>query len=195
MSAPIFDPTTMCAGRTKSRGTPCTLAKGWRTDHAGSGNCRWHGGATPNGKKHAVREAATQALTRMGISIEIDPQDALMRLVWEGYGNVAYLRTKVQELDAVHGLDHLGDARPSVIVTMYGEWTDRLANICKLAISAGIAQKHLDLMERLADPIVVVVLASLDGLPAEEIDRRLGLAVAKLADFADFDILATGAAT
>jgi hypothetical protein len=50
-----------CGSRTKSKGTPCTLPRGWRTDHFGSGNCRWHGGATPNGAKHAASEAAAKA--------------------------------------------------------------------------------------------------------------------------------------
>lgn len=45
-----------CFATTKSRGTPCRHPRGWRTDHLGSGNCRSHGGNTPNGAKHAATE-------------------------------------------------------------------------------------------------------------------------------------------
>lgn len=58
-----------CGGRTKSKGTPCTLALGWRTDHPGSGNCRWHGGSTPNGKKHAAKERVKKACELLGIPL------------------------------------------------------------------------------------------------------------------------------
>lgn len=50
-----------CGARTKSKGTPCMLVQGWRTDHPGFGNCRWHGGNSPNGKIHAASEAKAKA--------------------------------------------------------------------------------------------------------------------------------------
>lgn len=69
MTGPVFDPETICGAKTKGRGTPCTQAKGWRTDHPGSGNCRWHGGGSPNGKKHAATERAKRAAELLGIPL------------------------------------------------------------------------------------------------------------------------------
>jgi hypothetical protein len=71
-----------CGARTKSKGTPCTMTKGWRTDHPGSGNCRWHGGATPNGAKHAATERAKSAADLLGIPLgNGDPFDLLTSAV------------------------------------------------------------------------------------------------------------------
>jgi hypothetical protein len=71
-----------CGARTKSKGTPCTMARGWRTDHPGSGNCRWHGGATPNGAKHAATERAKSAADLLGIPLgNGDPFDLLTSAV------------------------------------------------------------------------------------------------------------------
>jgi hypothetical protein len=98
MTAPIFDPETMCGGRTKSRGTPCTLVKGWRTDHAGSGNCRWHGGATPNGKKHAATERAQKACELLGIPLgNGDPFDLMTSAVQYANGQLVGSAALVRE--------------------------------------------------------------------------------------------------
>jgi hypothetical protein len=230
MQRRAFDPTYHCGARRQSddikgpgrRGDPCQQRKGAGTDHVGIGPCKWHTGNSPNARRHAERVRAEQALASLGVPIQTDPQQALLEQVWEAYGNVAFLREAVRQLqlpgaiaqaaadaaasgepattapgDAeavrVYGPDHLGDARPHVLVEMYGEERDRLAKVCKLAIDAGIAQRHLDLVERMADPIVAVVMAALEGLPPEERDRRQRLATAKLAEFADWDILAVGA--
>jgi hypothetical protein len=56
--------------------------KGWRTDHPGSGNCRWHGGNSPNGKKHAATERAKSAAELLGIPLgNGDPFDLLTSAV------------------------------------------------------------------------------------------------------------------
>jgi hypothetical protein len=192
-----FDPQTGdCAqlGQPGHRGSPCRLWKGYRTNHVGVGTCIHHMGNSPSGENKAAREMLVATLTKMGVAIEIDPQQALLQMVWEAYGNVAFLRARVQELKVVFGENHLGDAAPHVLTTMYADWTDRLAKYSRLAIDAGIAQKHLDLMERIADPIVAVVMAALEGLPPEEAAHRQQLAVAKLAEFSVFEVLAAGPA-
>ena len=79
-----------CFATTKSKGTPCTHPRGWRTDHLGSGNCRSHGGNTPNGAKHA----ATERVVRLADLLDIprgngDPFDLLAAAVGEQQQAVA----------------------------------------------------------------------------------------------------------
>jgi hypothetical protein len=177
------------------KGQPCRQFKGYGTDHPGFGHCSLHGGSTPTQVEGAARERLTRELATMGIPVQIDPQQALLEQVWEAAGNVAFLRAAVQRLRLpgavagsspapegespaevteirLYGPDHTGDAVPHVLVAMYGAERERLAKFAKFALDAGIAQKHLDLIERLADPIVAVVMAALEGLPTAEREQR-----------------------
>lgn len=61
-----FNSAKHCGGKNGS-GEPCTKSKGWGTDHAGSGRCKLHGGAstgprTENGKAIASQNAVTHGL-------------------------------------------------------------------------------------------------------------------------------------
>lgn len=52
-----YDPSKHCGGECAD-GQPCTRGKGQGTDHPGFGNCKLHTGATPNGRKSAMKERA-----------------------------------------------------------------------------------------------------------------------------------------
>lgn len=194
-----FDPAKHCGGTRRSddekgqgrKGEPCRQAKGKGTNHLGFGRCWLHGGTSKSGDQAAAKDRAIAELGKLGVQVEIDPQQALLQMVWEAAGNVSYLRGRVQQLEEIFGADHLGDAEPHVLVQLYAQERERLAKFSKIALDAGIAQRQLDLIERLADPIVVVVMAALEGLPEPEQARRQRLAVAKLAEFADYDVLAS----
>lgn len=45
----------------------CLMVKGWGTEHSGTGNCRFHGGGSPNGAKHAQGEVAAAAVAKLGL--------------------------------------------------------------------------------------------------------------------------------
>src|SRR6187431_2352314 len=102
-------------------GRPCGMTAGWGTDHLGAGPCKLHGGSTP-----AVREAvavaqevlraeaqlkeakaaASRAVSAFGGPIvDVNPEEALLGLVREAAGNVAWLGSRVQVLLAEEGLD------------------------------------------------------------------------------------------
>lgn len=181
---------TKCGARARS-GEPCRHPRGFRTKHAGFGSCYLHGGRTPNGEKHAAREGAERALEVLGVPVEIDPQQALLRQVWEAYGNVAFLRARVRELEAIHGPDHLGDERPHVLLALYNEERDRLAKIAKLAIDAGIAERAITIAEAQADAIVSVVTAVLDSLdlPRGKRDAAQAVAVRRLQELGEADLV------
>lgn len=187
-----FDAARHCGATTRQPGRgPCRNAKGFKTSHRGAGNCYLHGGRSPSGRRHAEREAAAAALRKLGVPIEVEPQQALLGQVWEAMGNVAFLRAKVQALTAIHGIDHLGDARPNVLVAMYNEERDRLAKICKLAIDAGIAERAIAIAEQQAEAIVAVITGVLDalGLPREKRDAAQATAVELLREFGARDVV------
>ncbi|HTR71869.1 MAG TPA: hypothetical protein VMH41_16790 [Mycobacteriales bacterium] len=169
-----------CGAIIKSTGKPCRQHAGTRTDHPGFGNCWLHFGRTPNGRSHGKQLAAAAALAKFGEPIEKDPAQALLELVWEAAGNVAFLRQSVQAMVTadtgrvgligdILDLTRDGDAIPvseevRALVKLYGEWADRLAKYAKAAVDAGIQSRIVDLVERQADLIASVVEKVIDGL-------------------------------
>ena len=88
-------------GGTNRKGGPCGNAAGYKTDHAGYGNCAFHGGATPNGERHAERVAAEQAVARFGLDLDDTPPDEIMlREIQRSSAMVQHLAGLVNALPA-----------------------------------------------------------------------------------------------
>lgn len=84
-------------------GRPCRHTAGWGTDHVGSGPCKLHGGNLPTVKAKAKSVLADMALRReltsFGVPLpNVTPEAALLHMVREAAGNVAYLGARVAEL-------------------------------------------------------------------------------------------------
>ena len=60
----------LCGSKKKQGTGTCTKPAGWGTDHVGFGNCKLHGGASPNGVKHAEKQ---EAAWRQRLADELDP--------------------------------------------------------------------------------------------------------------------------
>lgn len=80
----------------------CTNAKGQGTDHVGFGRCKHHGGASPNGKKHAALERARHELARakregfFGTRVSVDPEQALLEEMQRSVGAVRWLEQAIK---------------------------------------------------------------------------------------------------
>lgn len=170
-------------------GKPCQQPSGFGTSHAGIGRCKFHGGSTPTQETGAVRAAAGIALERMGLSVEKHPDQALLDLVYEAAGNVAFLREQAGEY-GTNVYRMLTSTRPDgtvtelgeserAIVKLYGEWSDRLAKYAKAAIDAGIAKRYVEMAEAQAAAIVRIIHAVLNGLPLSAEQRETGIAIAR----------------
>lgn len=179
-----------CNAKTR-RGTPCRKPAGAGTDHVGFGNCKLHGGATPNGKLSAAKQAATS----LAVELDIEPHEALLRCVRIAYGEVVFLNRKVEELqddklvvDHIRIRRHEGDASSFVERTSHSDlniWirarneaVERLARYSKLAIDAGVDERRVRLEEQLvgdlanAIDMVLTELGVRDHPDAPKVVRR-----------------------
>ena len=164
----------MCSGTSKQTGKPCGLGAGHGTDHPGFGNCKFHGGATQNGTKHAAREQAA----RLGAELDMDPHEALLIAVrkaamWERYcaEQVAQLeatavvveQTKVRRSDTGGYVEKSSRAELNVWVREHQHALDQLARLAKVAIDAGVDERRI----RLEEALVGELANAIDGLLSE----------------------------
>jgi hypothetical protein len=165
---------SLCGARTRN-GTPCALRAGWGTDHFGFGNCRFHFGATPNGRTHAIREQASVEAARLGVAVETDPHEALAAVVNILVGTANYLQEKVAQIDQDKGLD--GDSLHPTVRALHSV-LEQLQRAAKAAADAGVARRAIELDEavvtRLAEAMRLA-MADVDLTPAQEDQLRESL--------------------
>lgn len=187
-------------------GSPvCLNRAGSGTTHLGFGKCQLHGGRGVAQASQGVRlmrdMQARQAVTSLAEPIDIDPIDALLHLVHEAAGNVAFLGARVADLGYslvgdVYSVARDGSAVPVSedargIVKLYNEERDRLAKVSKIAIEAGVEKKQVELLEQQADLLVTVLRAVVQQLGLNEAKRNeaLALMAAELRRLSERDVL------
>jgi hypothetical protein len=152
-----------CGATNKRNGKPCRMTRGFRTDHPGSGHCYLHGGASPNGEKHAARIAAE----RLGAKLELAPHDALLDALYRQAAIVAFYAGRVAALDDTAliveptrirrdqdgdtTIDRSNDAGVNVWVRLYSEAVLQQAKLAKAAVDAGVAERHVRIVEAHAE--------------------------------------------
>ncbi|HEY9356503.1 MAG TPA: hypothetical protein VIQ52_09390 [Arthrobacter sp.] len=111
-----------------------------------------------------VREQMTKAVRTLGLPVDVDPGKALLDEIHWTAGHVAWLREKVQELEAdelVWGKEKHEDgvgpqgvvdvttekAGPNVWYDLYLKEREHLAKVCALALRAGIEERRVKLAE------------------------------------------------
>lgn len=150
-------------GAKKRNGEPCGRTPGWGTPHPGYGNCKNHGGCTPNGIKAAAREAAGEAVEIYGLPREIDPHQALLEELHRTAGHVSYLATTIRELEGDSQLKQyqVGEngtiERPSVWIELYHAERKHLTSVAATCIKAGIEERRVQLEERQGEMIAQVI--------------------------------------
>ena len=131
----------------------------------------------------ATKEIARRECISLGIPIEIDPGEALIRALWEAAGNVEFYRAKVAGM----GIDLLavekgpaGAAKevPSPWVLLYNDERDRLKNISVAAIKAGVEERRVRMAEADARELFSAVTfaleaAGLDSIQSNSFRREL----------------------
>jgi hypothetical protein len=147
-------PRNSCGAERRAGGS-CKKSAGWGTDHPGYGNCKLHGGSTPNGRTYAERLVARDAVERMGLPVDVQPHVALLQELHRAAGAVAYLEDIVQEL-ADHELwAHVGGgevaiprAAPSIWVSMWQTERKMLVAAAQACLSAGVEERRVRMAEQ-----------------------------------------------
>lgn len=151
-------------GAKKRGGGKCSLAPGWGTNHPGTGRCKLHGGAVPNHVKAAASEEYRKLL---GNPIEINPLDALLWMIKIRAGEVKWLTDRMAELDEK---DWTEDTLVGKQFHLYARERQHgmsdVARFSQMAISLGIAERHVKLMETYAELIASFIQGMLrDFMP------------------------------
>ncbi|NSX37817.1 hypothetical protein HTS88_15645 [Pseudarthrobacter oxydans] len=163
-----------CGAKAKGTGERCK-----RAPIAGGTVCRVHGGASSSVKAAAARraqeEAARQQLMALGEPEDIDPSEALLRLISWKYGEVKWLRQRVQNLPgheltwgvaqtdvgltAEGPIDKVTErAAPSVWWALLRQAEDQLANYAERALRAGIEERKVRIAEQQGDLVAAVMM-------------------------------------
>jgi hypothetical protein len=189
---------TLCGAQlpNKPKGTTCHNVAGFRTDHIGVGRCYRHGGRTESHQRGAETALARIECEKLGVPIEVDPGEALMRELWETAGNVAFYRALVQALPAHPELDvyehdedgghwergqpgvygrtyHVsgvptGEGKPHVLVTLYNDERAHLTAVATAALKAGVEERRVRMAESDATQIFEAQVAALRAIGRED---------------------------
>lgn len=168
-----------CGARTR-KGTPCGRPAGEGTEHKGFGRCRFHGGATPNGKAHGRRLAAEHAVVTYGLPREVDPFTALYEELYRTQGHVDWLGQMIAAMgfdgltqhapagsfqSVVDGIDRaMVWEKPSIWLELYHRERKHLAEVSKTCIALGIAERQVQLAEGQAQLMAQAVRGILTDL-------------------------------
>ena len=180
-----------CKATSKSTGAQCG-----NKPVPGLEVCRIHGGSTAAAKAKSERALrrmdAEIAARRLGVPVQVGPQQALLDEVQRAAGMVAYYGARVEEIaeanraDLVFGLTRkerregfesgtteVKEARPNIWLTLWNEERDRLTKVAAAAIKAGIEERRIELAEQQGMLIATVIRRILDRLNLSEQQRIL----------------------
>lgn len=70
---------------------------------------------------------------------------------------------KVADDKAIWGLNHNEDQASHILVSMYGQWSDRYARACKLALDANIDERMVRNAEQTSQVVYIAVTRALEA--------------------------------
>lgn len=147
-----------CGYIRKATRTACGKPAGWGTSHLGTGTCITHRGNYTQTVNHLIEVKAQHSLRALGEPIAVNPVQALLNLVSEAAGNVAYYRAKVAALgDDLTVAHRIQTEEAKTIVRLYNEERDRLAKYSKLCIDVGISERAIRIEEKQAENMTVII--------------------------------------
>jgi len=189
-------------GAKKSDGGTCRNPAGARTTHLGEGPSYRHLGSTRNHQVAAEKKIAEQRMRTYGSPIDVEPHVALIEEVRRTAGHVAWLGEVVSDLlhegdgysesisdDGTRtlrpqtGLKQMDVAgkfeKPSVWVELYQEERRMLARVCKMALDAGVAERHVRVAEAQGELFASTIKAILGDLGLSKEQQTLAPALVR----------------
>jgi hypothetical protein len=154
----------------KRRGGRCRLPAGWATPHEGRGPCKFHGGRLPNVVQHYAQEQAMDEAKKWGVGADVDPLQAILETVRLSAGAHREFQRRVAE--------KAGAEPNSPEVMAYMAAVKQTAQIAKMALDAGVAERLVNLAEREGEMLAALfedVLAEVELTPAQRTALAAGL--------------------
>ncbi len=164
-------------GQPRADGSPCCMPAGWGTEHVGYGSCRKHAGNTESHQVAAGRERVAELMMHdpiLGTPKAIDPHTAISDELARTAAHVEWYRMRIIELgvdpaevaDPNYNQELLGERvlsqftergiMPSVWLESYRAERSHLVRVCKEAVSMGVQEREVRMMEQQARIMVVV---------------------------------------
>lgn len=157
----------------------CKNAAGRWTAHEGVGFCASHGGT----RGRPQTQGAVFTAMAFADELNVSPWEALLSQVRLLANQVRWLRMRVENAEAEHGVDGI---RPGGEgwdwVAMLEARGDRLAKVSKMAIDAGVAERLVRQLELEADHMAAAAIATFErlGIYGEQRDEALEFMGAEL---------------
>lgn len=162
-----------CGARNR-KGGRCELPPGWGTDHLGSGHCKHHGGSSPNGRKYAAKQLAAS----LALELDVEPMEALLRMVRRAAGLHAYWRAEVELLEpdqvivrqwrrrvgAGGFVEESSSAELNIALRAEREAMADLVHFSQVAVNAGVAEWQVRVAEQWAVEAVAYTAAIRDAI-------------------------------
>jgi hypothetical protein len=169
------DKHALCGAKSRTTGNPCRKFAGEGTDHRGYGNCKYHGGNSPNGKKYGLKLEAKRRMVTLGAPIDdISPEQALLAVLRATAGHVSWLHGEIGLIEDVSSCD------AEVIFRLYDTERDRLARIGDACARAGIAEWQVKVAASQVEVIGRSLAAACEQAGLSEAQRRaVGAALRK----------------
>ena len=166
----------LCGAKKGKSNVPCTQPAGKGTDHLGKGRCYWHEG------KPGVTAVSREQQKELGLMVPIEttPTQAILGLLAIAAGEMAYVETKVGELDEddiwIEG------SEGGEYLNKWIRWRDRVmgkvAKIAQAASAMGVSERQVALAEeqtRMMGRLIEAVATRLELTPKQR--ARLGPAI------------------
>lgn len=138
-----------CGAKTR-KGGKCQLPAGQGTPHPGIGQCKHHGGSTPAGIKSATRQMVSMGMFGDPIP-DAEPGTELLYEVQRTAGHVRWLQEHIRNFESEDELtqDNVisGIAQPAVWLDIYHRERKHLAQVSKMALDAGVAERQVRIAE------------------------------------------------
>ena len=165
--------TPRCKG-TNRQGSPCGLPSGWGTGHPGTGNCKLHGGSTPNGRKHALAEQARIELARLDVAPVEDPLSELAKITGQVIAWKDQIAAKVNELTSIRYSTEGGEQLRAEVALLERAF-DRCEKFLTAMARLNIDERLAKISEERAEVIITVFTAALEraGIQGEQFDAVL----------------------
>ncbi len=138
---------------------PCRLPAGYGTTHPGYGHCKWHYGNTKAMRTHGarlmIRGEAYKICEDRGVNPDdVSPEQVMMEELARSYAVVNYLESQTEVEAAMW---------PDWQAVMLAERKHMVA-VAKMMIDAGIAERHVKIIEDQARVLGQAVRSVLDQL-------------------------------